>query len=89
LARRLRARGRTTTDDAGVALVELAAGVADALAEYQDAIADEAYLASTDSSGRTTITFGDGEHGARPPSGGSVREEYERGVGDRCHESAG
>ena len=43
---------------------------------------DRAYITQTDSDGNTTIIFGDGEHGARLPSGiENVRAIYRSGIG--------
>ncbi|SOD67372.1 putative baseplate assembly protein [Streptomyces zhaozhouensis] len=41
------------------------------------------YVLGTDAEGRTTVTFGDGRHGARLPTGeGNVRAAYRFGVGE-------
>lgn len=43
---------------------------------------DRAYITQTDSDGNTTIIFGNGEHGARLPSGiENVRAVYRSGIG--------
>jgi len=43
---------------------------------------DRRYLTQTDNEDRTTVVFGDGQHGARPPTGGeNIRAEYRNGIG--------
>ena len=43
---------------------------------------DRAFIGRTDDDGVTTVTFGDGTHGARPPSGvQNVRAVYRSGIG--------
>jgi hypothetical protein len=43
---------------------------------------DRVYVATTDDAGRTTVTFGDGRFGARPPSGAeNVRAYFRVGTG--------
>lgn len=49
-----------------------------------------AFVAWTDDEGRTTVTFGDGQHGARPPSGvENLRAEYRNGIGKGGNVRAG
>ena len=51
---------------------------------------DRGYVARTDDDGRTTVTFGDGVHGARPPSGAeNVRAVYRTGIGRGGNVKAG
>ncbi len=43
---------------------------------------DQAFTTTADSQGKTTIVFGDGFHGARPPSGvDNVHARYRKGIG--------
>ncbi len=43
---------------------------------------DRGFISSTDDSGQTSVTFGDGEHGARLPTGvQNVRSVYRSGLG--------
>jgi hypothetical protein len=43
---------------------------------------DRAFVTRTDGDGGTTVVFGDGEHGLRPPSGlENLRAEYRNGLG--------
>jgi len=43
---------------------------------------DRAFVTTTDGDGGTTVVFGDGEHGLRPPSGvENLRAEYRNGIG--------
>ena len=43
---------------------------------------DRGFVTSTDNSGQTSVTFGDGEHGARLPTGvQNVRSVYRSGIG--------
>ena len=43
---------------------------------------DRGFISSTDDSGQTSVTFGDGEHGARLPTGvQNVRSVYRSGIG--------
>jgi hypothetical protein len=76
--RRARQRVERSTPDAAVTLLESFAAAADSLARDQQAAADEAYL-DTD---RATARFGEGAHGARPPSGSDrLIPAYRSGVG--------
>ena len=52
--------------------------------------ADRVYVATTDDAGRTTVTFGDGRFGARPPSGAeNVRAHFRVGTGTAGNVQAG
>ncbi len=43
---------------------------------------DRAFVTRTEGDGATTVVFGDGEHGLRPPSGlENLRAEYRNGIG--------
>lgn len=42
---------------------------------------DLAYITHTDDTGTTTVTFGDGTHGSRPPTGATIRAIYRVGMG--------
>jgi len=49
-----------------------------------------AFVTWTDDDGRTSVTFGDGHQGARPPSGfGNIRAEYRNGIGQGGNVRAG
>jgi len=49
---------------------------------YQRGARDRIYVTSTDDDGRTTVQFGDGGTGARPPSGAdNIRAVYRKGTG--------
>jgi len=49
-----------------------------------------AFVAWTDDDGRTAVMFGDGRHGARPPSGvENIRAEYRNGIGKGGNVRAG
>jgi hypothetical protein len=51
---------------------------------------DRGYVTETDDSGQTTIVFGDGEHGARLPSGtANVKALYRYGMGAAGNVAAG
>jgi hypothetical protein len=51
---------------------------------------DRAYLVNTDDSGQTTVTFGNGENGARLPSGtANVKAVYRYGMGSTGNVAAG
>lgn len=52
--------------------------------------ADHAYVTQTDAEGKTTVTFGDGERGARPPTGvENVVARYRFGMGPGGNVRAG
>jgi len=43
---------------------------------------DRRFVTKTDDDGKTTVTFGDGRHGARPPTGiENLRAKYRNGIG--------
>jgi predicted phage baseplate assembly protein len=49
---------------------------------YEAAATERAYTLSTDEQGRTFVVFGDGQRGARLPSGSNnVRASYRKGIG--------
>lgn len=51
---------------------------------------DHGYITQTDNSGRTSVIFGDGEHGARVPSGKvNVKAMYRYGIGAAGNVAAG
>jgi predicted phage baseplate assembly protein len=51
---------------------------------------DRRYLLRTDDDGTTTVTFGDGRHGARLPTGSeNVTAEYRQGIGAAGNVAAG
>jgi hypothetical protein len=68
-------------DSLGTTLLDSWATVADVLSSHQDSVGAEGYLATTDDTGGTTIAFGGGERGARPPTGERIlTPTYRRGL---------
>ncbi|MGI8686240.1 MAG: putative baseplate assembly protein [Acidimicrobiales bacterium] len=52
--------------------------------------ATRGYVATADEARVTTVVFGDGEHGARPPTGdGNIRSRYRDGIGKAANVAAG
>ncbi|MES2155557.1 MAG: baseplate J/gp47 family protein [bacterium] len=50
---------------------------------------DQAYASRVDADGRTTILFGDGRHGMRPPGGTTIEARYRVGLGRAGNVAAG